>query len=58
MAPAFYSWLSGFLVTLTIFSGGRSTYAQTPTVEVLTFRGPVTPVPVSYLERSIAAGAG
>ncbi len=46
---AFY----GFLVMLTIFSGGRPAYAQTPTVEVLTFRGPVTPILFSYLERSI-----
>lgn len=47
---AFY----GFLAALTILSGVRPARAQTPTVEVLTFRGPVTPILVSYLERSLA----
>ena len=47
---AFYS----FLVVLTILSGARPARAHAGTVEVLTFRGPVTPILVSYLERSIA----
>ncbi len=47
---AFY----GFLVVLTILSGARPARAQAGNVEVLTFRGPVTPILVSYLERSIA----
>ena len=46
--------LYGFLIALTILSGARPARAQAGAVEVLTFRGPVTPILVSYLERSIA----
>lgn len=46
--------LNGCLALLLILSAGRSAHAEVGSVEVLTFRGPVTPILFSYLERSIA----